>query len=256
VAHPFQDVYSLDPWSPLGLNGRKQAKYVREGAARNGKREPKLSGMNLTANLPSDEISARGLALVAAFESKSIINHSIRSYLFAKAFADSEQLVAGDDYDENSLFFACLFHDLGIGADAPGRERYEVEGADLAADFLCAQGWEPARVDGVWEAIALHTSEGIAERRSVLTKLTRAGISMDFGARPHIVSQETDVLVHSRYPRLGVVTALVNEIVAKASTASSAAPLYSFPGELVRERLTEPHLTRFELEALSSRWPD
>jgi hypothetical protein len=212
--------------------------------------------MNFTANLPSDEISARGLALVAASESKPIINHSIRSYLFAKTFAASEHLVADDDYDESSLFFACLFHDLGIGADAPGRERFEVEGADRAADFLCAHGWEPAKVDAVWEAIALHTSVGIAERRSVLTKLTRAGISMDFGARPHLVSQEAEALIHSRYPRLGVVTALVNEIVAKASTASSAAPRYSFPGELVRERLTEPHLTRFESEARSSRWPD
>ncbi|HXL90101.1 MAG TPA: hypothetical protein VN969_14215 [Streptosporangiaceae bacterium] len=35
--------------------------------------------------------------------------------------------------------------------------------------------------DLVWEAIALHTSPGLAERRGALAHLTRAGIGMDFG---------------------------------------------------------------------------
>ena len=78
-------------------------------------------------------------------------------------------------------------HDLGTGDLAKGEARFEVEGADLAAAVLREHGVAEPDVDRVWEAIALHTSPGIAERRGLLAYLTREGVGIDFGRRPEIV---------------------------------------------------------------------
>jgi len=59
-----------------------------------------------------------------------------------------------------------------------------VEGADLAGSRLIAHGFDEQQADEVWEAIALHTSGGIAERRGPLARLTRAGVLADLGPTP------------------------------------------------------------------------
>ncbi|MCA2223186.1 hypothetical protein [Nonomuraea aurantiaca] len=64
---------------------------------------------------------------------------------------------------------ADVMHDLGLGTLAAGQARFEVEGADLAASVLTEHGIAAADVDRVWEAIALHSSVGIADRRGLLT---------------------------------------------------------------------------------------
>lgn len=47
-------------------------------------------------------------------------------------------------------------HDLGTGPAAPGRLRFEMEGADLAATVLTDLRAPARDVDRVWEAIVLH----------------------------------------------------------------------------------------------------
>jgi hypothetical protein len=72
-------------------------------------------------------------------------------------------------------------HDLGLGSLATGQARFEVEGADLAAAVLTEHGVAAPEVDRVWEAIALHSSAGIAHRRGLLTYLTHRGVFIDSG---------------------------------------------------------------------------
>ncbi len=100
-----------------------------------------------------------------------MFNHSVRSYLFGELLAAREGLRPGADYDSEALFLGCVLHDLGAGSAAPGKQRFEVEGADLAAALLTEHGCERALIDAVWEAIALHTSFGIADRRGPLCEL-------------------------------------------------------------------------------------
>ena len=103
-----------------------------------------------------------------------MFNHSVRSYLFGELVAAREGMRPRADYDADALFLGCVLHDLGAGSAAPGKERFEVEGADLAAALLTEHGCERTLVDGVWEAIALHTSMGIADRRGALCHLVAA----------------------------------------------------------------------------------
>jgi HD superfamily phosphodiesterase len=128
--------------------------------------------MNDIFALPSGPLASASLAVVRSTESQPIVDHSIRSFLFARLVAEQEGCVKDAAYDENLLFAATVMHDLGLGEHATGEARFEVEGADLAASVLRAHGVPDDDVDRVWEAIALHSSIGIADRRGLLTYLT------------------------------------------------------------------------------------
>jgi hypothetical protein len=186
-------------------------------------------------------------------ESESIFNHSVRSFLFAELLAEHEGLRPGPDYDREAVFFGCVLHDLGAGSDAAGKARFEVEGADLAADFLTNHGYAADMVDSVWESIALHTSGGIAERRGPVCYLVRGGIGMDFGRNVDFLDDDTGATIHARYPRLHMERALVDAVVAHAMKSPEAAPRFSMPGELLRDR-RNGELTALERGAHSSRW--
>lgn len=108
-------------------------------------------------------------------------DHSIRSFLFARLLAEHEGSVCDDGYDERLLFAACVLHDLGLGSLAAGEARFEVEGADAARAFVTEQGVAPADAERVWEAIALHSSLGLADRFGLLTYLTHKGVFTDGG---------------------------------------------------------------------------
>src|SRR5882757_5728258 len=105
--------------------------------------------MNDILALPSGRLAEASLALAQASESQAIVDHSIRSFLFARLLADQEGSVNDAGYDEDLLFAATVMHDLGIGEHAQGRARFEVEGADLAAELLQEHGVSEEDIDRV-----------------------------------------------------------------------------------------------------------
>jgi hypothetical protein len=210
--------------------------------------------MNAIPALPVTPLAVRTIEHVRACETEPVANHSIRSYLFATMLAAHEGLRPDGDYDPDLLFFACLLHDLGTSPQAGGAQRFEVDGADMAATFLTANGTGAGRVDLVWEAIALHSSPGIADRRGALAYLTRAGIGIDFGRGTEFITDDQAQAIHARHPRLRMATVLIDEIVRHAGRGPRNAPPYTLAGELVRERGRDGHLTTLERAAYTSRW--
>ncbi len=205
---------------------------------------------SLLPALPSSPTARAALDLVLANESAPIANHSVRAFLFATLIAEHRGVT---DFDPSLLFFSCVLHDIGLSELGNRTQRFEVDGADVAADFLAELGFSAVDRDTVWEAIALHTSAGIAERRGPVTELTRRGIGADFGRDTDFVSDEQATLIHAAYPRLSMERALVDEIVAQAQGRPEKAVRYTFPGELVRERTTAG-TTGLEQGAALSRW--
>src|SRR5450631_387470 len=106
----------------------------------------------------------------------------------------------------------------------------------MAAKFLTDNGVDVRGADLVWEAIALHSSPGIAERRGTLAYLTRRGVGIDSGSGSAFITDAQGQAVHTRYRRLRMVTSLVDEIIRHAGRRPQNAPRYSIAGELVRER--------------------
>jgi hypothetical protein len=187
--------------------------------------------------LPAGPLARAALDLAQQTESSLVADHSIRSFLFARLLASQDGSVGDAAYDENLLFAACTMHDLGLGTSAPGKQRFEVEGADLAAGLLRQHGVAAADVERVWEAIALHSSIGIADRRGLLASLTHKGVFADagrFAGLPEDLRQQ----VFAAYPQPAGDTSIRDAIVTHAKLSQAAAPPYSIAAELLRQELT------------------
>ena len=184
--------------------------------------------MNEILALPTGSMVDASLALVRATESRPIVDHSIRTFLFARLLAEHEGCLNDVEYDEQLLFAATVMHDLGLGEQARGQARFEVEGADLAAAVLRAHGVAEADVERVWEAIALHSSHGLAERRGLLTYLTYKGVFIDAGQLTNVVADGLRRDVLDAYPRPAARRYIADAIIEHAKRSSAAAP----PGSL------------------------
>src|SRR5437660_12424646 len=92
--------------------------------------------MNDILVLPSGAVADASLAMARSSVSRPIVDHSIRSFLFARLLADHEGCLDDADYDEDLLFAATVMHDLGLGERATGEDRFAGGGADLAAAVL------------------------------------------------------------------------------------------------------------------------
>jgi hypothetical protein len=73
-----------------------------------------------------------------------------------------------------------MFHDMGLTKQyRSATERFEVDSANTARDFLRQHGIDEAAIDVVWDAIALHTTPGIPQHKKPEVALVTAGVEMD-----------------------------------------------------------------------------
>jgi hypothetical protein len=113
------------------------------------------------------------------------------------------------------------------------------------------------RVEIVWDAIALHTSPGIADRKAPEVALSHAGIGTDvLGAEREKLPPGLAERVHALLPRGDLGYALTDAILVQLKDKPQKAIPLTFPGELLRHHL--PHgayPTWYELLAASG-WGD
>lgn len=180
-----------------------------------------------------------------SIEHPAVFNHSIRTFIYARQVnlqQDGLQQNGVPDNDE-ALFLACLFHDSGTAEDNNGTQRFEVEGADAAGRFLTAEGWTPQLIQPIWEAIALHTSPGIAERSGPLARLTRIGVRIDFGSISLLTDTDLVQKTEQDYARMNIEHVLGSLVVAQAQAQSSKAPVPSWPANLLAAQCNNPQNT-------------
>jgi hypothetical protein len=202
--------------------------------------------------LPDSPAARRAIEVVFDNEDESLANHSVRSYLFAM-IAMGHQPEAVSDEDRELIFFASVLHDMGTTDLLRGAPRFELQGADYAAEFLRKEGMSDARIDRVWEAISLHTTPGVPERRGVVSRLMVLGVFMDFGFATDPVSDELAAALFARYPRLDLTKRFVGRLVEQVEQDPAKGPRFSMAGELHRERMANG-VTELELGARQSRW--
>jgi ketosteroid isomerase-like protein len=191
-------------------------------------------------SLPDTDIARKAYAFAKRATPEFVLNHSIRSYVFARAHAARRGLRPGTDYDDELLFVSCILHDIGLSEQANGGQRFEVDGADTAAAFLRAHGVEQRRVAIAWDAIALHTSPGIANRKAAEVALTRAGFLIDvLGAGREQLPAGLAEELHAVLPRADLVYALSDAVRVQAMAKPQKANPLTFAGVLMRHHL--PH---------------
>jgi hypothetical protein len=185
---------------------------------------------------PDSDIATAAREFVFDVSPAFVANHSVRSYLFARELATVKGLRPDIDYDDELVFLSCVLHDLGCTDHANGDQRFEVDGADAAARFLTERGVPDDRVTTVWQAIALHTSVGIAHRFGAVHAVTHLGIGTD------IAGTERDLLtpgfadrVHETWPRHDLGYALAEVIAGQVEANPAKGHPMTFPGRLHQE---------------------
>jgi HD domain-containing protein len=188
-----------------------------------------------TFALPDSGVSAAARRLVSEVSPAFVHNHCVRSYLFARELAAANDLRADVDYDDELVFLSCVLHDLGVTDFANGDQRFEVDGADAAAAFLAGHGVDEVGVKTVWEAIALHTSVGLAHRFGPVAAVAHMGISVD------VVGQGKEALpvgfadrVHAAFPRHDLGYALAGAIARQVEANPAKGGAMTFPGQVHR----------------------
>ncbi|WP_263355890.1 HD domain-containing protein [Acidicapsa ligni] len=133
------------------------------------------TSLNNTA-IPDSKLAGEATAILREHGTSLIYNHSLRVYLFAAEQGRRQKL----RFDAELLYISAAFHDLGlIKKFSSPTERFEVDGANAARQFLTAHNIPEEQVQTAWEAIALHTTPGITQYMKPEVALLFTGVGLD-----------------------------------------------------------------------------
>jgi hypothetical protein len=126
--------------------------------------------------IPDSKLAREITELVRDTETPLLFDHSSRVYFWG-ALAGKHR---GLKFDPDLLYAGAMFHDMGLtDQHSSADERFEVDGANAARDFLRSHGIAQQDIETVWTAIALHTTPGIPQHMHPVIALVTAGVEMD-----------------------------------------------------------------------------
>ena len=222
--------------------------------------------------IPTDTISISAYQYAKIHLHPLILQHSIRVFLLAQSLSTKDlsslpalqpttsgvppDLFNNTRPTTQALFLASIFHDIGTCDDHDHAQRFEVCGADAAVSFLGSLdhrsngGHSNSDLREIWTAIALHTSPGLAERMSPLTRLLRIAVKADFGAVQYrsLLDAAKIERFEAQFPRGEVEKVLGDCVAIQAERRAESdrvikAPQVSWPWNLLRARLEHPGWT-------------
>ena len=124
------------------------------------------STMNVTPQsvagvaIPNSKVAREVTELVRDTESPLLFHHSSRVYFWGALTGKRRGL----RFDRELLYARAMFHDMGLTPQyASTDKRFEVDGANVARDFLRSHGIAERDIETIWTAIALHTTPGIPQ---------------------------------------------------------------------------------------------
>ena len=127
-------------------------------------------------SIPDSRLAQEVTEFVRDTSTPLLFHHSSRVYYFG-AIAGKHR---GLSFDPELLYTGAMFHDIGLlPSHGSPDERFEVDGANAARDFLKSRGVSRQDIDTVWAAIALHTTPGIPCHMHPVIALVTAGVEMD-----------------------------------------------------------------------------
>jgi hypothetical protein len=158
-----------------------------------------VSSLSSALAIPDSVLAREATGILREHSSDLLFNHSVRVYLFAAEQGRRQQRL----FDAELLYVAAAFHDLGLNRKfSSPNERFEVDGANAARQFLSAHDVPEEQIQTVWEAIALHTTPGIPQYMRPEVALLYSGVGLDvlgrgFDAFPAELREE----IVAKYPR-------------------------------------------------------
>jgi hypothetical protein len=150
--------------------------------------------------IPDSRLAREATELIRSVESDLLYNHSLRVFSFGALQGNRQGL----SFDPELLFIGAMFHDIGlIEGHRSEHDRFEVDGANAARDFLAGHGVSGDALRIVWDAIALHTTPGIPPHKEPEVALVTAGVELDvLGIGYDDIAAEDREAVLAAYPRV------------------------------------------------------
>src|SRR5260370_26407742 len=131
-------------------------------------------------NSPDSQLAVETTEFIRDTESPLLYHHSRRTFLFGMLHGELRGLKVNPEL----LYVGAMFHDLGlVEGHRKLTQRFEVDGADAARDFLRSHGTPEDAIRRVWSSIALHTTHGIPEFMEPEIALVAAGVESDIDGR-------------------------------------------------------------------------
>ena len=126
--------------------------------------------------IPDSKMAREITELVRDTENSLLFNHSSRVYYFSAATGKRKGLT----FDPELLYVSAMFHDMGLTPKhSSATDRFEVDGANAAREFLRQHNIPQQDIDTVWTSIALHTTPGIPQYMHPVVALLTNGVEMD-----------------------------------------------------------------------------
>jgi hypothetical protein len=153
-------------------------------------------------DLPETPLIVRAFDFARDHMPAYLFNHVTRSWIFATRIAARESIA----YDAEVVAVATLLHDIGLTPHGDGPNRFEVNGAMVAAGFVRDSGFDARRSQLVWDSVALHVTHSISLFKESEVALCSRGIGVDFGTPDYALfaKEEIDAIV-AAVPRLEMV---------------------------------------------------
>jgi hypothetical protein len=158
-----------------------------------------MSTLSSPLLIPDSLLAKEATEILREHSTELLFNHSMRVYLFAVEQGRQQNL----RFDSELLYVAAAFHDLGLTKKfSSPNERFEVDGANAARQFLTAHNVPEEQIEIAWAAIALHTTPGVTQHMRPEVALLYTGVGLDVLGRgiDQFPAALRDAIV-AQYPR-------------------------------------------------------
>ena len=158
--------------------------------------------MHLNDFTPPQTGAARSAyELATTYHSPALLNHVVRSWLWAEAFAATE---GRTDFDHELLYVSAVLHDIGI---VPAYDNvalsYEEAGGHVAVALTAGAGWAADRRQRALEVVVRHNWTSVDPAMDVEGYLLEIATGIDIsGSRADAFPEEFVREVLTAYPRL------------------------------------------------------
>ena len=152
------------------------------------------------AGVPDSKLTREATGLLREISMPLLFNHSHRVFFWA----NEQGRQTGQHFDPELLFVCAAFHDLGLLKKFSSEtDRFEVDSANAVRQFLEHHQVSTARIQTAWDAIALHTTPGIAAYKPVEVELLYNGVGLDvLGIGYQEFPEDVRKKVVAEYPRV------------------------------------------------------
>lgn len=172
---------------------------------------------------PQTPAARAAVELATSCHTAALLNHVVRSWVWAEAFALLEDRRG---VDHELLYTSAVLHDIGlVPAYDNATLSYEQAGGQVAVALTAGAGWAPARRQRALEVIVRHNWLSVDAATDVEGYLLEAATALDIsGSRPDALPAEFVREVLAVYPRLTLAeeftASVTDQAVRKPTTAA------------------------------------